>query len=118
MALNCGRCTKPKGKENEAHSGMERKTDLLWENKMCSQRDRWKSRGMVPLEIQGKEGLKEEVESDKVKSFTEIKQDKTLDSATGRQWWVTSSQPVRGVMGVKGGPGWEEEWVGVERKRR
>lgn len=86
MALHCGRCTKPKGKENEAHSGMERKTDLLWENKMCSQRDRWKSRGMVPLEIQGKEGLKQEVESYKVKSFTEIKQDKTLDSATGRHW--------------------------------
>lgn len=31
---------------------------------------------MLPLEIQRKEGLKEEEESHKVKSFTEIKQDK------------------------------------------
>lgn len=42
---------------------------------MCSQTD-WKTRGVLPLEIQGKEGLKEEEESHKVKSFTEIKQDK------------------------------------------
>lgn len=76
MELNCGRCTQPKGRENEAHLGMGRKAGPLWETKMCSQRDRWKTRGMTPLGVEGKKGLKEEEESHKVKSFTEIKQDK------------------------------------------
>lgn len=31
---------------------------------------------LLPLEIQGKKGLKEEEESQRVKSFTEIKHDK------------------------------------------
>lgn len=44
---------------------------------MYSQRDRWKTGSMLlPLEIQGKKGLKEEKESHKVKSFTEIKHEK------------------------------------------
>lgn len=76
---------------------------------------------MVPLEFQGKEGFKEEEESPTVKSFTENKWDtnKTLDTGfSNREALVTSSRPIRGVMGVKGGPGWEEEWVGVERKWR
>lgn len=76
---------------------------------------------MVPLEIQGKEGLKEEEESLTVKSFTEIKRDtnKILDTGfSNREALVTSSRPIRGVMDVKGGPGWGEEWVGVERKWR
>lgn len=64
---------------------------------------------LLPLEIQGKEGLKEEEESCKVKSFTEIKheirtQPRALDSAPGRS--LTS----------QGSGGWEENWAVMERK--
>jgi len=60
------------------------------------ERDRWKTRSMLlPLEIQG---LKEEEESHRVKSFTEIKHDKDYALDTGfsnrevtdqsGEWWV------------------------------
>ena len=35
-----------------------------------------------------------------------------------REALVTLSGPVRGVVGVEGGPEWKEEWVGVKRKWR
>ena len=40
MALSCGRGAQSISREeDEDHSGMGRKTDTLWENKKCSQRE-------------------------------------------------------------------------------
>lgn len=66
---------------------------------------------MLHLEIQGKEGIKEEEGSHKVISFTEIKQDKDWIQQQGGHWLPCPGQSAQGWMQKAEEDGKRSGWV-------